>query len=110
MNLHGIEIICACAAHFRSHDDALAKAYGHSASVSNMKFLTDCVTALRNILEKGYSAPRQKLSYNHYLPMFDIGCIQKLQLISDTLLGELRASDASGQKPFLWTICSEENG
>jgi len=90
---------------FRSYDSAFKKAYGHTLYVYNMGFISDCISTLRNILNKGYLSPRPKIAFNQHLAAFDLPVLEKLKNISEIILNEFKEFPDK----FIWGVANEEH-
>ena len=80
------------------------KAYGHSEPVYNIRYLNDCITTLRNMLTKVYSASQPNILYKNYLSSFGFILIDNVRTVSETLLTEIRKSP----RKFVCVISEEE--
>ena len=81
------ELITNHLENFKYHDDCLMKAYRQSEPVFNLRYLSDCVEALRNMIRKGHQS---SIIYKSYLESFGFPFIEKVKNASETILNEIR--------------------
>ncbi len=98
-----VEVICQCAQCFRSTEIPLTKAYSHSDPVLNVRYLSDCLSALRSVLSKGYASPLQRPKYNTCLEGFTKLSLERIREVAELLLREIQA----GPYRFAWVVANE---
>jgi hypothetical protein len=88
--------------HFKYYDDCLMKAYRHSEPVFNLRYLNDCIEALKNMIRKGHQS---SIIYKSYLDSFGFSFVEKVRKVCDTILNETRKFPQN----FINTIAENEN-